>query len=172
MQEGMDLIIAVCVDGRNGMLFNGRRQSQDMAQREDLLEFCGERRLWLSPYSAPLFPAERVQAAEDFLDQAEEGEICFVEDRPLAEEADRIEAAVLYHWNRAYPADVHLDLDLTAFELTERSEFAGNSHEKITREIYRRKVQEPEEDLEPEEAGTETAEEAGAPAATEEVSYG
>lgn len=156
----MDLIIAVCVDGRNGMLFNRRRQSQDMAQRADLLKFCGERKLWLSPYSAPLFPAERVQAAEDCLDQAGEGEVCFVEDLSLAEAADRIEAAVLYRWSRAYPADVHLDLDLTDFELEEQSEFAGNSHEKITREIYRRKPRDPEEpesELETVETPEETA---------------
>ena len=38
-QEGMDLIIAVCIDGRNGILFNQRRQSQDLAQREDLLAY-------------------------------------------------------------------------------------------------------------------------------------
>ena len=77
--------------------------------------------------------------------QAGAGEVCFVEDRPLAEEADRIEAVLLYHWNRAYPADVHLDLDLAPFDLEERREFTGSSHEKITREFYRRREALPEE---------------------------
>ena len=137
-QEGMDLIIAVCIDGRNGILFNQRRQSQDLAQREDLLAYCGSRKLWVSPYSAGLFPPDRVLVDEDFLTRAEEGDLCFVEDRPLQPVEDQIEAVVLYHWNRAYPADVHLDLDPTGYGLEETTEFPGSSHEKITREIYRR----------------------------------
>ena len=48
------MIIAVCVDGRGGVMFNRRRQSQDRAQREDLLNFCAGRRLWIAPYSAEI----------------------------------------------------------------------------------------------------------------------
>ena len=38
-KEDGPLIIAVCIDGRGGVLFNRRRQSQDRVQREDLLRF-------------------------------------------------------------------------------------------------------------------------------------
>lgn len=123
------------------MLFNRRRVSRDKAQQEDLLALCGDRRLWIGPYSAPLFAwaAERVTADGDFLEKAGPGEVCFVEDCSLALAADRVEAVVLYRWNRAYPADVRFDLDLSGFQMTERVEFPGTSHEKITRELYRRK---------------------------------
>lgn len=123
------------------MLFNRRRVSRDRRQQEDLLALCGERRLWMAPYSAPLFDwaAERITADDGFLERAGPGEVCFVEDRPLAPSADRVEAVVLYRWNRAYPADVRFDLDLADFRLEERTEFPGTSHEKITRELYRRK---------------------------------
>lgn len=137
------MIIAVCVDGRGGTMFNHRRQSQDRGQREDLLAYCAGRRLWIAPYSAPLFGArEDVQADEEFLTKAAEGEVCFVEDRPIAPVADRIEAVVLYDWDRAYPADVHLDFDPAAagFTLEEEREFAGTSHEKIIRRIYVREA--------------------------------
>lgn len=137
------MIIAVCVDGRGGMMFNRRRQSQDRGQREDLLAYCAGRRLWIAPNSAPLFEErEDIQADEEFLDKAEAGEVCFVEDRPIAPFAERIEAVVLYDWGRAYPADVHLDFDPAAegFALTEEREFAGTSHERIIRRIYEREA--------------------------------
>lgn len=123
------------------MLFNRRRVSRDRRQQEDLLALCGDGRLWMDGYSAPLFSwaAARVTVDEDFLEKAGAGELCFVEDRALAPAVDRVEAVVLYRWNRAYPADVRLDLDLSGFQLAERTEFPGNSHEKITREFYTRK---------------------------------
>lgn len=137
------MIIAVCIDGRGGMLFNRRRQSQDRAQREDLLQFCGGRRLWIAPYSAPLF-GERagIEVDEALLTKAAEGEVCFVENQPIAPAAERIEAMVLYDWDRAYPADVHLDFDPAAagFTLKEERTFPGTSHEKIIRKIYQREV--------------------------------
>ena len=61
-----------------------------------------------------------------------------MEDRPLAPHLDRLEGLVVYRWNRAYPADVHLDLDLSDFRLESGQDFPGSSHETITREIYRR----------------------------------
>ena len=148
-KEDGPLIIAVCIDGRGGVLFNRRRQSQDRVQREDLLRFCGGRRLWIAPYSAPLFDGrEGVQVDEDFLSKAEDGEVCFVEDRLIAPFAERIEAVVLYDWNRAYPADVHLDFDPAAagFTLAEETEFPGSSHERIIRKIYKREADHGEEE--------------------------
>lgn len=142
-KEEEPLIIAVCIDGRGGMLFNHRRQSQDRAQREDLLEFCAGRRLWIAPYSAALFgEREGVRADEEFLTKAEAGEVCFVEDRPVAPAAEWIEAMVVYDWDRAYPADVHLDFDPAAagFTLAEEREFPGASHERIIRRIYEREA--------------------------------
>lgn len=148
-KEEEPLIIAVCIDGRGGMLFNRRRQSQDRGQREDLLNFCAGRRLWIAPYSVPLFgEREEIRADEEFLTKAGAGEVCFVEDRPIAPCAERIEAVVLYDWNRAYPADVHLDFDPAAagFTLAEETEFPGSSHERIIRKIYEREADHGEEE--------------------------
>ena len=131
------MIAAVCIDDRNGLLFNRRRLSRDRAQQEDLLALCGEKPLWLAPFSVPLFDWAPERISEDFLEQAAPGEICFVEDRqPPVEDLDGL---ILYRWNRAYPSDVRLELDLSQFALTERAEFSGTSHETITRERYTRK---------------------------------
>ena len=140
-EEETPLIIAICIDARGGILFNRRRQSQDRAQREDLLRLCGQRPLWVAPYSAPLFrDCGEIRVDGEFLTKAAEGEVCFVEDRPILPVLDRIEAVALYDWDRAYPADVHLDLDPAAagFVLAEEREFPGHSHERIVRRIYRR----------------------------------
>lgn len=104
------MIAAICLEDRNGLLFNGRRLSRDRVQQEDLMTVCGAGRLWISPFSAPLFAPwqERLVIAEDFLYRAGPGAVCFVEDRPLRPVLDRLEALILYRWNRAYPADVYL----------------------------------------------------------------
>ena len=52
----------------------------------------------------------------------------------VLQKAERI---VLYRWNRAYPADVKFTMP-KGFTLKESREFAGSSHEKITREEYTR----------------------------------
>ncbi len=133
------MLAAVCVDDQNGLLFNGRRQSQDRLLREDLLREAGDRPLWMNAYSArqfhPLPPG--VRTAEDFLEQAGPGELCFVEDRDLLPFRERIEGVVLYRWNRRYPADTYFSLSLEGWTLERREEFPGSSHERITKEVYR-----------------------------------
>ena len=49
----MNLII--CVDNKNGIMFNGRRQSRDRAVCEDILDMTGEHLLYTSEYSFALF---------------------------------------------------------------------------------------------------------------------
>ena len=132
------MIAVVCVDDRNGMLFNQRRVSRDRAQQEDLLALCGGDKLWINGFSAKLLEpfADRIIVDEDFLRLAGPGTYCFVENQPLLPWQERLEGVILYRWNREYPSDVKLDLDLTGFELRERVEFPGSSHGRITREIY------------------------------------
>ena len=128
------MILIVCVDDNMGMAFNHRRQSQDRLLRRRLLERVGASKLRMSPYTARQFDAlpENVQVSEMFLSEAEAGEYCFAE----LSCPDDAEGVVLYRWNRSYPADVHFTLALSAFRLTERTDFAGFSHPKITEEIY------------------------------------
>lgn len=131
--------VIVCLDEREGMLFNRRRQSRDRALIENVMSDLGDALLRVSPYSQSLFAQyeERIAASENFLDDADDGDVCFVEDRALGKYLDRIEAITIYRWNRHYPADFYFDLDLqNGFRLTEHLEFAGTSHETITKETY------------------------------------
>lgn len=135
------MIAVVCIDDGNGMLFNRRRVSRDRVQQEDLLRLSDESKLWINGFSAKLFEpfAAKVVVDEAFLQLAGAGEFCFVEDQPLQPWLERLEGVILYRWNRRYPSDTVFDLDLSDFVCQERLEFAGSSHEIITRETYIRK---------------------------------
>ena len=132
--------VIVCLDERQGMLFNHRRQSRDRALIDDVMASLGDALLRIAPYSQSLFAQwdGRISVSEDFLDSAANGDVCFVEDASLREYVDRIESVTIYRWNRHYPADLYFDLDLQecGFRLTERTDFAGTSHEMITKETY------------------------------------
>ena len=73
-----------------------------------------------------------------FLDAAGDGEFCFVENADVSGCVERIEEIYLYRWNRDYPAEVYFPVDLSVWKCMETKEFAGSSHEKITRERYTR----------------------------------
>ena len=136
------MILITAIDERGGLTFQHRRQSQDRILRERILALCGEQPLWVNAYTAKQFPPEQasqLRIAEDFFQQAGEGECCFLEDIPAAPYCDRIEQVILFRWNRRYPADFYFDITLTApgWTLCQTEDFPGYSHEKITMEVYR-----------------------------------
>ncbi len=135
------MILLTVVDKRGGMLFNHRRQSQDSALREDILKLAEGKKLWMNGYSAKQFPDDKgISVDEAFLEKAKEQDYCFVEDQHCAPFEDRLKSVILYHWNREYPGDFFFDLDLKdgKWKLAETENFAGSSHEEITREVFRR----------------------------------
>ena len=128
-------------DECGGMQIHRRRQSQDRILRERILTLTGGRGLWMNAYSFGQFqdgPTAGIRVDESFLQKAGRGEYCFVEDQPLDLGDERIESVIRYCWNRSYPGDLFLDQkELNArFRLIRQEEFPGNSHEKITEEVY------------------------------------
>ena len=47
--------VIVCLDDKNGMLFNKRRQSQDKILRLNIKEFIHNKNLFMNKYSYNLF---------------------------------------------------------------------------------------------------------------------
>lgn len=137
------MIILLCLDDRNGMLFHNRRQSQDRFVRERILALCAGRKLWMNAYSYSLYAGmgeeANIEVAEQFLEQAAEGEYCLVETEALQDWESKIEQIVVFRWNKSYPFDVSLDLDLTRWECKKSVDFLGYSHDKITEETYCKK---------------------------------
>ncbi|MDD7738763.1 MAG: ribonuclease Z [Fusicatenibacter sp.] len=131
------MIAIVCLDDREGMMFQHRRVSSDRTVIAKVEELCQNRTLWIHPCSQGLF-AFPVQMDEAFLSKAAQGDFCFVENQSLKPYEDSIESLIIFWWNRKYPADVHLGLDLKEWKRIATEEFAGYSHEKITKEVYQR----------------------------------
>ena len=132
--------LIVCLDDRNGMLFNKRRQSADRILCQRILELAGERFLWMNGYSRKLFDEtpESIRVDDRFLELAGENDYCFVENVDVTPHIKRADAIVLFRWNRVYPADVYFPIDLIAkgWKKQDSIDFAGSSHEKITQEVY------------------------------------
>ena len=133
--------LIVCVDDRMGMTFGGRRQSRDRLLCEDVVWTVRQRGglLYASPYSAPLFEgmaADVLRVSDTYLTDAGAADFCFCEREKPSSVQSLVDTLTVYRWNRHYPSDRKLDLDLSRYQRIEASEFAGSSHEKITKEIY------------------------------------
>lgn len=126
--------LIVCLDDNNGMMFNKRRQSRDRVLIENVLEICKGEKLYINEYSASLFPENTVEILEN--PENVGNDYCFAENFTVNEEY--VDEIIVYKWNRVYPADTHFNIDLEKWALIESVDFEGSSHEKITREIYRR----------------------------------
>lgn len=133
--------VIVCVDDGMGMLFNHRRQSRDRVLIQRILEITKGKQIFMNTYSAELFEGnENICIDDDFLKNAVDDDICFVENETLSKYIEKINKIIVYKWNRKYPADLYFDIPLTenGWHLMESYEFQGYSHEKITEEVYER----------------------------------
>ena len=149
------MYVILTLDNQNGMMFNHRRQSRDRVLSERLVELAGKLtrgkagRLLMSCYTAGLFPdgvPEGAVSADNFLDQAGSGDVCFVEDAALLPYQPLISQLFVFRWNRDYPSDRRLDLNLSEWVRTVEDEFCGFSHKTITLERYVPPVTEKEAD--------------------------
>lgn len=130
--------IIACLDDNNGLLFNNRRQSRDRVVIEDILKDCHNSKLWINNFSKSLFDSPHVKISEKFLNEACESEYCFIENVNLKLYEKYINEIILYKWNRVYPTDFYFDINLSTWNLTQVTEFKGNSHERITKEVYKK----------------------------------
>ncbi|HIV25814.1 MAG TPA: ribonuclease Z [Candidatus Scatomonas pullistercoris] len=132
------MIVLACADDNFGMLFNGRRQSQDRLLRSYILKMTKQSRLWMNAYSRGQFDkTASIVSDEEFLSRTPRGDFCFLEDQELLPYRDRVEKVILFRWNRRYPADFYFDRRVLAgWKMRTAAEFPGSSHEKITREDY------------------------------------
>lgn len=133
--------VAITVDDDNGLMFNKRRQSRDKNVIADLCN-KSEGFIYISQYSALLFEeySNRIQIVSDPLLECPDGAYAFVEGRTLGEFLNDIDELIVYNWNRLYPSDLKLDINIvdSGFKMNSKYEFVGNSHDKITKGVYRK----------------------------------
>ena len=132
--------LIVCLDDKKGMMFNHRRQSRDSALIDDLICHIADSKLYITEFSEKLFCDKTCQyeVVEAPCNVATKNDYCFIEDKKNILNKDDISEIVIYHWNRHYPADVWFDVDMSDFNLISVSEFAGSSHDKITKEVWKK----------------------------------
>lgn len=133
--------VAITIDDNGGMMFNKRRQSRDRLLIKDLCEKT-KTFIYISPYSALLFEdfKDKTIVVDNPLLNCPDGECAFVEGLHLKDHIDAIDELIVYSWNKVYPSDVKLDIDIkdSGFKMVSKYDFTGNSHEKITKGIYRK----------------------------------
>lgn len=130
------LHVAFAVDDSSGMMFNHRRVSKDSKLCEELLNTVHSSggRLQVRPYSSSIFE-DGVCASDDPWNKAGPNDIVFVEDIDPAT-IPGVTEVTLFRWNRKYPSDLKSTFDFSEYRLIETKEFAGSSHEKITKETW------------------------------------
>ena len=135
------MIAIICLDDKNGYLFNNRRQSQDRILRAKLIEMACGSKLWMNAYSQRQFENEMspvISVDEDFPLTAGEGDACFFENISPGDYRERVEEIIVVKWNRVYPSDRKFDIKSTSYTMEASEEIQGSSHEKITIERYRK----------------------------------
>lgn len=134
----MNLI--VCLDDNRGMQFNKRRQSRDRLLIEKLAEQVGDAKLYISPYSEPLFQKSSIEytVSENPTQDAKDADYCFVEQCDPAALEPSVSSLLLFYWNRVYPADLYFTMNMSRFRLVDTVDFVGSSHEKITMEVWKK----------------------------------
>lgn len=137
------MIIIACLDDAGGMMFNNRRQSKDRVLRDNILKEVDEGRLWINGYTKKQFTDEEqknIIVDEQFLEKAQAGDFCFVENVDIMPYAEKIEKVILFKWNRSYPGDFFFPAELLSgdFTMIKTEDFTGYSHEQITKEVYER----------------------------------
>lgn len=133
------MIIYVCTDDSMGMMFGGKRQSRDKILIDDVTATANQP-IYIDKYSEILFKGTNAdyKISDNLLEEAKDGDCCFIENKALRTFSDKIEKIILYRWNRKYPADFFFDIDLASskFRRVTSIEFAGFSHDRITREEW------------------------------------
>ncbi len=132
------MIAAICIDDNNGMMFNKRRLSQDREIINDLIRNFGKHRIFTNNFSSILFEDynDKVIIDDNLMSVAKKNDVCFIENIEINKYSDKINGIILYRWNRKYPSDMKLNMNLSNFKLDTQYDFKGNSHDKITREVY------------------------------------
>lgn len=134
------MIVIACIDNNRGLMFNNRRQSRDRVVTQKIVDMANSQ-LWMNHYSYNMFEKmghKKINIDDAFLNEAAEGDYCFIENCHLKQFDKYIEKIILFKWNRLYPADLYFDIELSDWTLSQSQEFTGSSHELITMEVYER----------------------------------
>lgn len=144
--------VIITVDNNLGMMFNNRRQSKDKNLRNFMLFATKDSRLLMNEYTRKQFEEDEkitkhIVVDNDCLQNATKKDYVFVENMDIAPYIDKIDELIVFYWNRVYPSDMKLSINLNEWENNECIDFVGNSHELISMKVYRKKEEKEEENV-------------------------
>lgn len=156
--------IIIITDDNNGISFNKRRQSKDIRLREQMLKYIKDKnsKLIMNSYSFEQFSEDDLIQNNIFLNSIikvnddisnlpenaiENDAYYFFENSYVSLYKNIIDEIVIFNWNTRYPADEYFDMSLEDYLLSSLTEFEGNSHKKITMEVYKKCQRKPAENI-------------------------
>lgn len=139
--------LIVILDDNNGMMFNGRRQSQDKILKEYLLNMLGDNKLYMTEYSVKQFENSSLRNFSDILSKIividdfsniAANDYVLVENTDITPYIDKITDIIICKWNKTYPSDTYFTMSLDGWIKVTEEDIQGYSHEKITIEKWTR----------------------------------
>ncbi|MCR5718894.1 MAG: hypothetical protein K6F80_07660 [Oscillospiraceae bacterium] len=139
------MVLFVCADPENGVAFNSRRQTSDTAVYADLCAFAESNRcgITMTEYSRKavaryLTKFQPLGLQHPIFTEEPQGFFSELQDCGDFMSIEEYSEVVLYRWDHVYPADTYLQLDLHSLCKIDEQVLSGSSHEKITKETYRK----------------------------------
>lgn len=128
------MTIILCLDDKNGLSFNNRRQSRDRILIEDVIKYDN---VYILKHSQSLFAERSVNIVND-VNELPADAVYFHEITDPKNIINQFDTVIIYRWNRHYPSDIQFELQTHLYNKISEEEFEGSSHDKITKEIYQK----------------------------------
>lgn len=126
------MTIILCLDDKNGISFNKRRQSRDRVLIENVMQ---NNNVCILDHSSGLFTEYSVNKVSD-VSELPTNAVYFHEISDPKDIIDKFDTVIIYRWNRHYPSNIKFNLQTRLYKKVSEEEFAGFSHDKITKEVY------------------------------------
>ncbi len=123
----------ICVDNNMGIKFNNRRISKDIEIIKDIINY-NNYNIKIDDASIDLFQYYQFDINKL---KSTDNSYVFIEKDILD-----CEEIIIYNFNRKYPSDLKLTLNLNNYILMESIDIKGNSHQLITRKRYKKRLYE------------------------------
>ncbi len=126
------MTVIITLDDKNGYTFSGKRLSQDRNIAADIVSSFDQ--VYMSAYSAEQFE-DKSGIVTPIPDVIPQDAVVFLETDDIPDSADCL---VVYRWNRLYPSDRKYNPARYSWHRKSSEDFPGYSHERITKEIYKK----------------------------------
>ena len=126
------MTIILCLDDKNGLSFNNRRQSRDKILIENVIK---NDNIYIRDYSKNLFSKYEVNVIDNISELPADA-VYFHEITNPEDIIDQFDIIIIYRWNRHYPSNVQFNFKMDLYKKILEEDFIGSSHDKITKEIW------------------------------------